>query len=220
MMGVELETRNMKMALRRLRILTREGTKEELDLDKTIDKTSRNAGLLELEMAAAKKNNVKVLLFLDIGGSMDDHIELCSRLFSAAKYEFKHLEHYYFHNCLYESVWRDNKRRKQEAVPTFEMLHTYNSDYKVIIVGDASMSPYEILYPNGSIEHSNDEAGIIWLERLKEHFRDIRSSKKVKAFGISLISQPGWMGSQASPVLVTLGLRYRLKKHLLGIRSS
>jgi len=171
--GVELETRNLKMALRRLRILTREGTKEELDLDKTIDKTSRNAGLLELEMAAAKKNNVKVLLFLDIGGSMDDHIELCSRLFSAAKYEFKHLEHYYFHNCLYESVWKDNKRRRQEAVPTFEVLHTYNSDYKVIIVGDASMSPYELLYPNGSVEHSNDEPGFTWLERLKNQFPDI-----------------------------------------------
>jgi uncharacterized protein len=171
--GVELETRNLKMALRRLRILTREGTKVELDLDKTIDKTSRNAGLLELEMAAAKKNNVKVLLFLDIGGSMDDHIELCSRLFSAAKYEFKHLEHYYFHNCLYESVWKDNLRRRQEAIPTFEVLHTYNSDYKVIIVGDASMSPYELLYPNGSVEHSNDEAGFVWLERLKEQFSDI-----------------------------------------------
>jgi len=171
--GVELETRNLKMALRRLRILTREGTKVELDLDKTIDKTSRNAGLLELEMAAAKKNNVKVLLFLDIGGSMDDHIELCSRLFSAAKYEFKHLEHYYFHNCLYESVWKDNLRRRQEAIPTFEVLHTYNSDYKVIIVGDASMSPYELLYPNGSVEHSNDEAGFVWLERLKNQFSDI-----------------------------------------------
>ncbi len=171
--GVELETRNMKMALRRLRILTREGTKEELDLDKTIDKTSRNAGLLELEMAAAKKNNVKVLLFLDIGGSMDDHVELCSRLFSAAKYEFKHLEHYYFHNCLYESVWKNNVRRWQEAIPTFEVLHTYNSDYKVIIVGDASMSPYELLYQNGSVEHNNDEAGFVWLERLKEQFPDI-----------------------------------------------
>ena len=171
--GVELETRNLKMALRRLRILTREGTKEELDLDKTIDKTSRNAGLLELEMAAAKKNNVKVLLFLDIGGSMDDHIELCSRLFSAAKYEFKHLEHYYFHNCLYESVWRNNIRRAQEAVPTFEILHTYNSDYKVIIVGDASMSPYELLYQNGSVEHNNDEAGFVWLERLKNQFPDM-----------------------------------------------
>jgi len=171
--GVELETRNMKMALRRLRILTREGTKEELDLDKTIDKTSRNAGLLELEMVAAKKNNVKVLLFLDIGGSMDDHIELCSRLFSAAKYEFKHLEHYYFHNCLYESVWKDNVRRGQEAIPTFEVLHTYNSDYKVIIVGDASMSPYELLYQNGSVEHDNDEAGFVWLDRLKNQFSDM-----------------------------------------------
>jgi uncharacterized protein with von Willebrand factor type A (vWA) domain len=171
--SVELQTRNMKMALRRLRILTREGMDEELDLDRTIEKTSRNAGLLELEMVPTKKNNVKVLLFLDIGGSMDDHIELCSRLFSAAKYEFKHLEHYYFHNCLYESVWRNNVRRWQEAIPTFELLHTYNSDYKVIIVGDASMSPYELLYKNGSVEHNNDEAGFVWLERLKTQFPDM-----------------------------------------------
>lgn len=139
--GVELQTRNMKMALRRLRILTREGTSEELDLDGTIDKTSRNAGFLELEMVPAKKNNVKVLLFLDIGGSMDDHIELCSRLFSAAKYEFKHLEYYYFHNCLYEFVWKNNKRRWQEAIPTFDVFNKYNSDYKVIIVGDAPCPP-------------------------------------------------------------------------------
>ena len=171
--GVELQTRNMKMALRRLRILTREGVDEELDLDRTIDRTSRNAGFLELEMVPAKKNNVKVLLFLDIGGSMDDHIELCSRLFSAAKYEFKHLEHYYFHNCLYESVWKNNKRRWQEAIPTFQVLHTYNSDYKVIVVGDASMSPYELLYQNGSVEHNNDEPGFTWLERLKNHYPDI-----------------------------------------------
>lgn len=171
--GVELQTRNMKMALRRLRILTREGVREELDLDKTIDRTSRNAGLLELEMVPAKKNNVKVLLFLDIGGSMDDHIELCSRLFSAAKYEFKHLEHYYFHNCLYEFVWRNNRRRWQETVPTFQVLHTYNSDYKVIVVGDASMSPYELLYQNGSVEHNNDEPGFVWLDRLKTHYPDI-----------------------------------------------
>ncbi|MGD9650922.1 MAG: VWA domain-containing protein [Candidatus Dadabacteria bacterium] len=171
--GVELQTRNMKMALRRLRILTREGTSEELDLDKTIDKTSRNAGYLEIEMVPAKKNNVKVLLFLDIGGSMDDHIELCSRLFSAAKYEFKHLEHYYFHNCLYEFVWKNNKRRWQEAIPTFEVFNKYNSDYKVIIVGDASMSPYELLYQNGSVEHNNDEAGFVWLDRLKSRYPDI-----------------------------------------------
>ncbi len=171
--GVELQTRNMKMALRRLRILTREGTSEELDLDKTIDKTSRNAGYLEIEMVPAKKNNVKVLLFLDIGGSMDDHIELCSRLFSAAKYEFKHLEYYYFHNCLYEFVWKNNKRRWQEAIPTFEVFNKYNSDYKVIIVGDASMSPYELLYQNGSVEHNNDEAGFVWLDRLKSRYPDI-----------------------------------------------
>ena len=171
--GVELQTRNMKMALRRLRILTREGTSEELDLDRTIDKTSRNAGYLEIEMVPAKKNNVKVLLFLDIGGSMDDHIELCSRLFSAAKYEFKHLEHYYFHNCLYEFVWKNNKRRWQEAIPTFEVFNKYNSDYKVIIVGDASMSPYELLYQNGSVEHNNDEAGFVWLDRLKTRYPDI-----------------------------------------------
>ena len=171
--GVELQTRNMKMALRRLRILTREGVAQELDLDRTIDRTSRNAGFLEIEMVPAKKNNVKVLLFLDIGGSMDDHIELCSRLFSAAKYEFKHLEHYYFHNCLYESVWKNNRRRWQEAIPTFQVLHTYNSDYKVIVVGDASMSPYELLYQNGSVEHNNDEPGFMWLERLKNHYPDI-----------------------------------------------
>jgi len=171
--GVELQTRNMKMALRRLRILTREGTSEELDLDKTIDKTSRNAGYLEIEMVPAKKNNIKVLLFLDIGGSMDDHIELCSRLFSAAKYEFKHLEYYYFHNCLYEFVWKNNKRRWQEAIPTFEVFNKYNSDYKVIIVGDASMSPYELLYQNGSVEHNNDEAGFVWLDRLKSRYPDI-----------------------------------------------
>ncbi|MCC6713062.1 MAG: VWA domain-containing protein [Candidatus Dadabacteria bacterium] len=171
--GVELQTRNMKMALRRLRILTREGTSEELDLDKTIDKTSRNAGYLEIEMVPAKKNNVKVLLFLDIGGSMDDHIELCSRLFSAARYEFKHLEYYYFHNCLYEFVWKNNKRRWQEAIPTFEVFNKYNSDYKVIIVGDASMSPYELLYQNGSVEHNNDEAGFVWLDRLKTRYPDI-----------------------------------------------
>lgn len=171
--GVELQTRNMKMALRKLRILTREGVKEELNLDKTVEKTCKNAGLLELEMVASKKNNVKVLLFLDIGGSMDDHIELCSRLFSAAKYEFKHLEYFYFHNCVYESVWKNNERRWQEATPTFEVLNTYNSDYKVILVGDASMSPYELLYQNGSVEHNNDEPGFSWLNRIKQKYPDM-----------------------------------------------
>jgi hypothetical protein len=171
--SVELDTRNMKMALRRLRVLTREGVDEEVDLDETIRKTSKNAGMLELEMIPAKKNNVKVLLFLDAGGSMDDHIEICARLFSAAKYEFKHLEYFYFHNCIYEKVWKDNARRWDESIPTFEVLHKYNSDYKVIVVGDASMSPYELLYQNGSVEHNNDEPGFVWLERLKNQYPDI-----------------------------------------------
>jgi uncharacterized protein with von Willebrand factor type A (vWA) domain len=168
--SVELNTRNMKMALKKLRLLTREGREEELDLDKTIEKTSKNAGVLELEMIPSRKNNVKVLLFLDVGGSMDDHIEICAQLFSAAKYEFKHLEYLYFHNCLYESVWRDNARRWDERIPTFEVLHKYNSDYKVILVGDASMSPYELMYTNGSVEHNNDEAGVTWLTRLKNQY--------------------------------------------------
>jgi len=170
--SVELKTRNMKMALRRLRILTREGLNEELDLNKTIEKTSKNAGYLDIEMVPEKKNNVKVLLFLDIGGSMDDHIELCSRLFSAAKYEFKHLDHFYIHNCLYEFVWKNNLRRWQEAIPTYEVLNKYNSDYKVIVVGDASMSPWELMYPNGSVEHNNEEAGFTWLDRLKAQYPD------------------------------------------------
>lgn len=171
--SVELDTRNIKMALKRLRVLTREGVDEEIDLEETIKKTSKNAGMLELEMVPAKKNNVKVLLFLDVGGSMDDHIEICARLFSAAKYEFKHLEYFYFHNCLYEKVWKDNARRWDEVIPTFEVLHKYNSDYKVIIVGDATMSPYELLYKNGSVEHNNDEPGFVWLDRLKNQYPDI-----------------------------------------------
>lgn len=167
---VELETRNMKLALKRLRRITREGTAEELDLQQTIKKTSENAGMLELKMLPQKKNNVKVLLLFDIGGSMDDHIALCSQLFSAAKYEFKNLAFYYFHNCVYEMLWEDNARRWDEAISTYDVLHKYNSDYKVIFVGDASMSPYEIMMRQGSVEHYNDEAGIVWLNRLKQKF--------------------------------------------------
>jgi uncharacterized protein with von Willebrand factor type A (vWA) domain len=170
---VELETRNMKMALKRLRILSREGVSEEIDLDKTISKTSKNGGMLEIEMVPQKKNTVKVLLLLDIGGSMDDHIELCSQLFSAAKFEFKHLEFFYFHNCLYEYLWKNNVRRWEERVNTYDVLNTFNSDYKVIIVGDASMSPYEIMFKQGAVEHYNEEAGKVWLERLKKQFKDV-----------------------------------------------
>lgn len=167
---VELNTRNMKMALRRLRLLTREGLEEELDIDETIKKTSNNAGYLDLKMVPNKKNNVKVLMLLDIGGSMDDYIRLCSELFSAAKYEFKHLEYYYFHNCLYESVWKDNRRRDSERIPTMEIFNKYNKDYKVIFVGDATMAPYEVTSKHGSVEHYNEEAGITWLNRVKENY--------------------------------------------------
>lgn len=171
--SVELNTRNIKMVLKRLRILTREGIPEELDLDGTIRRTSENAGMLDISMQASKKNRVKVLMLMDIGGSMDDHIQLCEQLFSAAKWEFKHLEFFYFHNCLYESVWKNNRRRFNERTPTLELLAKYNRDYKVIFVGDAAMSPYEIFYRGGSVEHYNDEAGITWLKRIKEHFKDV-----------------------------------------------
>ena len=170
---VELETRNMKMALKRLRVLSREGVAEEIDLDKTITKTSKNGGMLEIEMVPQKKNTVKVVLLLDIGGSMDDHIELCSQLFSAAKFEFKHLEFFYFHNCLYEYLWKNNVRRWEERVNTYDILNTFNSDYKVILIGDASMSPYEILFKQGAVEHYNEEAGKVWLERLKKQFEAV-----------------------------------------------
>ena len=166
---VELNTRNMKMALRRLRILTREGADEELDMNATIEGTSRNGGILDIHLHPSRKNNVKVLLLLDVGGSMDDHIDLCSQLFTAAKYQFKHIEYFYFHNCIYETLWRDNSRRASR-VPTLEVLHKYNKDYKVIFVGDASMASYEITHPKGSVEHYNEEAGITWLNRFKEQY--------------------------------------------------
>lgn len=166
----ELDTRNMKMALRKLRILSREGRTEEIDLNKTIKSTSKNGGMLEIEMVPSKKNVVKVLLLFDIGGSMDDHIALCSQLFSAAKYEFKHLEFFYFHNCLYENVWKQNERRWDDKTPTETIFNTFNDDYRVVFVGDASMSPYEIFSKMGSVEHYNEEPGQVWLERMIEKF--------------------------------------------------
>ncbi|MEZ4904667.1 MAG: VWA domain-containing protein [Spirosomataceae bacterium] len=167
--NLELNTRNIKMALRRLRLLTREGNEEELDMEATIEGTSRNGGILDIHVHPPRKNNVKVLLLLDVGGSMDEHIELCSELFSAAKYQFKHIEYFYFHNCVYETLWRDNTRR-HSRVPTLEVLHKYNKEYKVIFVGDASMASYEITHPRGSVEHYNEEAGITWLNRFKEQY--------------------------------------------------
>lgn len=170
---VELNTRNIKLILKRLRILTREGTPEELDLYETIKRTSQNAGMLDIALRPSKKNRVKVLMMMDVGGSMDMHVELCEQLFSAARWEFKHLAFYYFHNCVYESVWDDNRRRFSERIPTFELMNKYNSDYKLILVGDAAMSPFEIFYKGGSVEHYNDEAGMVWLKRLKDHYKDL-----------------------------------------------
>jgi hypothetical protein len=166
----ELDTRNIKMVLKNLRLLTREGHPEELDLNKTIDKTSKNGGMIDIAMVPSKKNNVKVLLFFDVGGSMDDHVLSCERLFSAAKYEFKHMKYFYFHNCIYESVWTDNTRKNVSKISVFEILRTYSRDYKIIFVGDASMSPIELTYEGGSVEHWNEEAGLTWMQRIKDHF--------------------------------------------------
>ncbi len=163
---VELGTRNIKVALKRLRQFARQGAAEELDLDDTIKSTARNAGYLDLKMRPERHNTVKVLILFDIGGSMDDHIKACEELFSACRTEFKHLEFYYFHNCLYEKLWKDNSRRHKDFIATMDVLHTYPSDYKVIFVGDATMSPYEIAYAGGSVEHWNEEPGQDWMQRV------------------------------------------------------
>jgi uncharacterized protein with von Willebrand factor type A (vWA) domain len=167
--SVEIGTRNIKVALKRLRNWAREGAADELDLNGTIRATAEH-GYLDVKMRPERHNAVKMLLFLDVGGSMDPHIKVVEELFSAARTEFKHLEYYYFHNCLYEGVWRDNRRRWDAQTPTDEILRTYGTDYKCIFVGDASMSPYEIAYPGGANEHWNAEAGQVWLQRAREHW--------------------------------------------------
>jgi len=169
---VELGTRTLKLALRRLRRWAREGEASELDLGGTIHATAANGGCLDLQMRPERHNKVKVLLLLDIGGSMDDYIEESAQLFSAARAEFKHLETFYFHNCPYESLWRNNRRRHDQVTPTFEMMNTYGPDWKLIFVGDATMSPYEITEPGGSVEHWNAEAGAVWVARLLKRFRN------------------------------------------------
>ena len=161
----ELGTRNIKVALRRLRRFARQGAADELDIDGTIDGTARK-GWLDIQMRPERHNAVKLLLFLDVGGSMDPHIKLCEELFSAATSEFKHLEFFYFHNCIYEGVWKDNRRRFTERTPTWDVLHKYGHDYKLVIVGDAAMSPYEISHPGGSVEHFNEESGLAWMQRM------------------------------------------------------
>jgi uncharacterized protein len=171
--SVEIGTRNIKMALRRLRKFARTGADEELDISDTISSTAKNAGLLDIKMVPERHNSVKVLLFFDVGGSMDPHVKLCEELFSAARTEFKHLKYFYFHNFIYESVWSKSIRRHAETTSTFDILNKYSKDYKVIFVGDATMAPYEVTHVGGSIEHYNEEAGAVWIKRLTDVFDNV-----------------------------------------------
>jgi uncharacterized protein with von Willebrand factor type A (vWA) domain len=187
--SVELGIRNIKVALRRLRKFTRTGTAEELDIDDTIRSTAHKAGLLDIKMVPERKNKVKVLLFFDVGGSMDPHIKLCEELFSAARTEFKHMEYFYFHNFIYEGVWKDNLRRWGERLSVWDVIHKFGPDYRVIFVGDASMSPYEIMAVGGSVEHFNEEPGSVWMQRLTNHFQ--------KMIWLNPESQRAWSGTQS-----------------------
>jgi uncharacterized protein len=190
---VEIGTRNIKLALRRLRRFARQGAATELDLPDTIRATANNAGSLDLKLVPERHNTVKVLLFLDIGGSMDDHVRICAELFSAARAEFKHLEHFYFHNCPYERLWKSNRRRRDSEISTYEVLRTYGPDYKAIFVGDAAMSPYEIIQPGGSVEHWNEEPGRLWLERMLRHFR--------RTAWLNPMPERGWQGYHSAQIL-------------------
>ncbi|WP_193174726.1 vWA domain-containing protein [Oricola nitratireducens] len=193
--SVELGTRNIKVALKRLRRWARQGAHDEFDLDGTIRSTAEH-GYLDVQMRPERRNAVKLLMFFDVGGSMDDHIRSVEELFSAARAEFKHLEYYYFHNCLYESVWKDNRRRHGERIPTFDVLHTYGPDYRVVFVGDAAMSPYEIAYPGGSVEHWNEETGAVWMQRVLEKFP--------KSVWLNPESQDRWRYTQSTAMLTEI----------------
>lgn len=171
--SVEIGTRNIKMALRRLRKFARTGAEQELDITDTIRSTARNAGLLDIKLVPERHNSVKVLIFFDVGGSMDPYVRMCEELFSAARSEFKHMEYFYFHNFLYESVWKKSVRRMSETTSTFDILHKFGKDYKLVFVGDASMAPYEITHAGGSIEHYNEEAGAVWMQRMTEKFNHV-----------------------------------------------
>ncbi|MFT7108404.1 MAG: hypothetical protein ACI843_000039 [Psychrobacter glaciei] len=186
---IELGIRNIKVALRRLRKFARQGAAEELDLDDTIASTASNAGFLDIKMVPERHNAVKVLIFFDIGGTMDPFVKVCEELFSACRTEFKHMESFYFHNCLYESVWKDNRRRGNERTNTWDLLRKFSKDYKVIFVGDAMMAPYEVTHVGGSVEHWNDEAGSVWLSRIKETFDKVVWLNPVPD------DQWGWSGS-------------------------
>ena len=185
---VVIGTRNIKIALRRLRKFAREGSNEELDLNNTISATAKR-GWLDVKMVPERRNAVKVLIFFDVGGSMNPHVKTLEELFSAAKAEFKHLEYFYFHNCIYEKVWKDNRRRHRDTTSTWEVLHTYPHDYKAIFVGDASMSPYEIVYPGGSVEHWNEEAGAVWLQRMIDIYEN--------SIWLNPVKQAWWENTQS-----------------------
>jgi uncharacterized protein len=191
----ELGTRNIKIALRRLRRFARDGATDELDLDATIAGTARQ-GWLDIHMRPERRNAIKLLLFLDVGGSMDPHVKLCEELFSAATSEFKNLEFFYFHNCPYEGVWKDNRRRFSERTPTWDILHKFGHDYKLVFIGDAAMSPYEISHPGGSVEHFNDESGAAWLRRLTNTYRS--------AVWINPVSEAHWSYSQSTRLITEL----------------
>jgi len=186
---VELGIRNIKVALRRLRKFARQGAAEELDLDDTISSTANNAGFLDIKLVPERHNAVKVLLFFDIGGTMDPFVRVCEELFSACRTEFKHMEAFYFHNCLYESVWKDNRRRNNERTKVWDLMRKFTKDYKVIFVGDAMMAPYEVTHVGGSVEHWNDEPGAVWLQRMKETFDKVVWLNPVPD------NQWGWSGS-------------------------
>lgn len=207
--NVELGTRNIKVALKRLRRWVREGADEELDLPGTIRATAEH-GYIDVKTRPERRNAVKVLLFLDIGGSMDDHVKIAEELFSAARSELKHLQHFYFHNCLYEGVWKDNRRRRDAQVPTHDLLRTYGADYKVIFVGDAAMSPWEIVQPGGSVEHWNPESGETWLRRIQEHWKH--------AVWLNPVSEQAWRYTQSTQMIQKLlgGRMYPLTLGGLG----
>ena len=193
---VEIGTRNIKVALRRLRQFAREGAESELDLPDTIRSTAHNGGVLDIRMIPERHNSVKIVLLLDIGGSMDYHVKNCEELFSAARSEFKHLEYFYFHNCIYDRVWKDNRRRKNEILSTWELLHTYPADYRLIFVGDATMSPYEIIYPGGSVEHWNDDPGSLWMERVLSVYS--------RAAWLNPVEEKYWRGTPSIKLLSQL----------------
>jgi uncharacterized protein with von Willebrand factor type A (vWA) domain len=191
--SAELGPRNLQVALRRLRRFAREGSAEELDMPATIEATARDAGLLDIRMRPERRNAVKVLLFLDVGGSMDEHVRICESLFAACRSEFKRLEHFYFHNCLYDHVWKDGMRREHERISTADILHRYGPDYKIVFVGDAAMAPWEVTHAGGSIEYWNEEPGELWLRRMTRHFR--------KAAWINPVPKAQWDDTQSNRII-------------------